>query len=247
VGAVDLADRLFATHVPNVEILYIARGYADTKNYAAAIEVGGAAAGEYGSDSGIRGYVAHVMFKHGKKQDANKLLVETLREIDKGTMTLHRDFIVGLALCGRIDDALRLSTSKPVIDRSEHDEPTNKYSEHPTLILNCLLVSNREKEAMQLVDDWKVDRGKANAIWTLFRWNKEEHLDKKTASLLTQVWKKRWTDFLVRYMDTLDEPDTVLYATEGYRTAECLIGMDANDAALAVLDKVLAVIQTHEA
>ena len=245
-GAVDLAQKLFVTHVPNVQILYIARGYAQDSDYAGAIEVGGAAAGEYGSDSGIKGYVAHAMFKHGKKAEAEKLLTETLREIDSGTTTLHRDFIVGLALCGRIDDALRVSKTFPVVDLSEHREPTDKHSKQPTLILRCLLMTDREKEAMQLVEDWKVDSGKALGIWTLLRWNLEEHLDKGTKSLFTEEWKKRWSDFLVRYMDTLEESDAILFMTECYRAAESLIGLGTDDAALKVLDKVLAVIEKYD-
>jgi tetratricopeptide (TPR) repeat protein len=245
-AAVDLAQKLFSTHAPEVEILYIARAYADAGDYAGAMEVGGAAAGSFGSDSGIKGYVAHTMFKHGKKDDADKLLTDTLREIDNGDTMLHQDFIVGLALCDRIEDAIRLSMSFPVTGRSENENPTDQHSKQPTLILHCLLTTHREKEAMQLIDDWKYGAGKAWAIWTFLRWNLEEHLDKGTESLLTREWKKRWTDFLVNYVDTLDEPNAINRAGEYYRAAECLIGLGAEPAALNVLNKALAVIQNHD-
>ena len=238
-GAVDLAKKLFSTHAPGVQILSIARGYAEAGDYASALEVGGSAGGEFCSDSGIRGYTAHAMLRHGKKEEAEKLLAETLHEVDNGTMTLHRDFIVGLLLCGRIDDAIRLSTARPVADRSEHSEPTDQYAQQPTILLQCLLMTDHEAEAVKLVDEWKQAAGKAWGIGILIRWNHEEHLGQGVDSLITPELKKRWTDFLINYADTLEEPNAINRIGEWYRAAECLIDLDANEAALKVLDKAL--------
>ena len=245
-GAVDLASKLFATHVPEAEILYVARGYANAGDYAGALEVGGSAGGEYCSDSGIRGYTAHAMLQHGKKEEAEKLLTETLREVDNGTMTLHRDFIVGLILCGKIDDAIRLSTTMPVVDRSEHSEPTDKYSQYPTIVLRSLLMTSRESDAVKIIDEWNHAAGKAWGIRTLIQWDYEEHLGKGNASLITPELKKRWRDFLVDYADTFEEPNAINRIGEWYRTAECLVDLDAKESALKVLDKALTDIPRLE-
>ena len=242
-GAVDLAQKLFARHVPEVEILSIARGYANAGDYASALEVGGSAGGVYCSDSGIRGYVAYAMFQHGKKEEADQLLTETLRKIDSGDMSLHRDFIVGLMLCGKIDDAIRLSTTLPVVDRSEHEEPTDQYVKQPTIILKCLLMMGREAEAVQLIDEWKHAAGKAWGIWILTQWDFEEH---GNVSLLTPELKQRWIDFLVNYADTLEEPNVTTRMGEWYRAAECLIDLGDKESALKVLDKALVDIHDFE-
>jgi hypothetical protein len=245
-GAVDLAQKLFATHVPKAEILYIARDYADAGDYAGAMEVGGSAGGQYCSDSGIRGYTAHAMFKQGKKEEAEKLLTDTLREIDGGKMTLHRDFIVGLALCGKVDDALRVSATLPVHDRSEHDEPTDKYAKNPSLVFTCLLMSDRDAEAVKLIDELKDAPSKAWGIRSLIQWDYEEYIVKEKASLLSPELRKRWTDFLVNYADTLEEPNVINRIGELYRAAECLMDLGYKPAALKVLDKAMKDINNFD-
>jgi len=228
--------------VADVEILYIARNYADAGDYAGALEVGGAAAGRYGSDPGIRGYVAHVMFQHGKKEEAETLLTETLRAIDNGSMPLHRDFIVGLILCGKVDDAVQRITTMQVVDPSEpHRDgiPAYQYAKTPMLLLRSLLMSGREAEAVKLVDEWKFPNGKAWGIRTLLQWNQEEYLDKGTASFFTPELNVRWIDFLIHYANTLEEPSVTARLEEWYRTAECLTDLGAREAALKILDKAL--------
>ena len=241
-GAVDLARRLFATHEPRVQILSIARGYADAGDYASALEVGGSAASEFASDSGIRGYVAYAMFRHGKIEEAEQLLNETLREIEDGTMSLHLDFIVGLLLCGKIDEAIRLGATAD----SQNEEPIFFSSRHPIRFFTPLLMVGREAEAIRLVDEWQHAAGKVWGIQQIIRWNHEEHLAKGNASLLTPELKERWIDFLIGFADTLEEPNPTNRVGAWYRAAECLIDLGAEEAALRVLDKALEATREYD-
>ena len=220
-SAVDLASKLFHTHDPGTGIIYIARRYADDGDYAGAIEAGG-------NDSAIKGYTAYAMFQHGKKEEAEKLLTETLREIDGGMAALHADFVAGLVLCGRVADAVRLTMP------SEGEEMPDLRSQQPDVILKCLLMSGREAEALKLVDEWKYDHGKAWAIWRLTQWNQEEYLDKGAAPFLTPERRKHYAGFMVNYTDTLKDGI--------HWHAEILLDLDAKEAALKILLKALAVV-----
>lgn len=226
--------------------LWVARGYAHRGDYARAIEIG-----EFGQsgECGMRGYVADVMFQHGKTEEAEKLLDETVQAVDAGKMKPHRDLIVSLVLHRRTDEAVRISTSIPVEGEYDWDWdrglPTD-YKRDPVRILQTLLVNDREAEAMKLIDEWKDPRGKAWGIWTLCRWNQEEFLRKDKPSLFTPEWKKRWTEFLVNYADTLEEPFAWYRVDEWNNAAECLIAFGEIAAAVKVLDKVPGIMKEME-
>jgi tetratricopeptide (TPR) repeat protein len=228
--------------------LWVAQNYAYLGNYDRAIEIGEAEDEEdHGCNkSGIRGYVADVMFKHDKKEEADKLLNETVQAVESGKMALHRDFIVSLVLHGKTDTAVRLSTTIPVVDQfswSGRDPVQSDYKRYPAIILRVLLMNDREAEAMKVIDEWKDPRGKAWAIWKLCRWNQEEHLDKKKPSLFTPELKTRWSDFLAKHADTLDAPLAIMRAEEWNSMAECLLEFGAKAAAAKVLDKVLGILK----
>ena len=229
-------------------VLYKARRYADEGKYERAIGIGGAEGRQYGcSDSGIRGYTAHVMFNKGEKEQAEKLLKETIKSIESGKMSLHRDFIVGLTLCGQTSEAVRLSRLVS-IDKDEGDwyklQPDD-YRRFPSLILPALLINDREEEAIKVIDDWYDDCGKAWGIKMLCRWNQEEYIRKGKASFFTPETKERWTKFLVNYADTINEPVVHLRVEKWNGAAASLIELGADKAAvMKILDKSLNTMST---